>query len=260
MLKRLVGVVVIKDGWAVQSMGYSNYLPLGRPEIVVENYDRWQLDEILVVDIDSSKFDSGPNFDLLRKISSRKIMTPLCYMGGIRNVDDALELVKMGADRLAIDSLFRRDHSAARSISEAIGRQAVVRVQPLLYIDSEVFIYDHLSKKAIDKLDPQDFMDDRGSFSELMLVDVKNEGSLDSFCKELISPFLNKNIQLICFGGITTQKQINSLYEQDEISAVAIGNSLNYLEIPHKILLVQNEVDLVRTSSFGAVTKGAREW
>ena len=43
--KRLIGVVIVKDGWAVQSFGYRRWLPLGRPEVLVENLDRWGADE-----------------------------------------------------------------------------------------------------------------------------------------------------------------------------------------------------------------------
>jgi cyclase len=35
--KRLVGMVTVRDGWAVQSIGYARYLPLGRPAVMVEN-------------------------------------------------------------------------------------------------------------------------------------------------------------------------------------------------------------------------------
>ena len=46
--KRLIGVITVKGGWAVQSFGYARHLPLGRPEILAENLDRWGADEILV--------------------------------------------------------------------------------------------------------------------------------------------------------------------------------------------------------------------
>ena len=75
MLKRLVGVITIHNDWAVQSIGYQQYLPLGRPEIT-ENYDRWQLDEIMIIDIDRSKRGLGPNFEIVKKIA-KKILTHL---------------------------------------------------------------------------------------------------------------------------------------------------------------------------------------
>ena len=44
--KRLIGVVTIRNGLAVQSFSYSSYLPLGNPLCIIQNLDRWGVDEI----------------------------------------------------------------------------------------------------------------------------------------------------------------------------------------------------------------------
>ena len=53
--KRLIGVVTVKDGMAVQSFGYKKYLPLGNPKILIKNLNRWGADEILINVIDDPK-------------------------------------------------------------------------------------------------------------------------------------------------------------------------------------------------------------
>ena len=65
--KRLIGTVVVKNGIAVQSFSYGKYLPLGKPEIIIKNLDRWGVDEILINVIDRSKNKLDPNFELLKK-------------------------------------------------------------------------------------------------------------------------------------------------------------------------------------------------
>ena len=260
MLKRLIGVITVKDNWAIQSIGYKRYLPMGRPEVIAENYDRWQLDEIFVVDIDRSRFNQGPNFELLERITEKKLMTPLCYMGGIRNSDDALKLISLGADRIALDNLYKVSPSAVKSISDTIGRQAVIRAQPLITRGKDIFLYDHISGNAEEKINIQNLANSNSYFSELMIVDVLNEGSIDAFNTDLLIPFRESNLQLICFGGITTTEQIKHIFAEVNVSAIAIGNSLNYREIPHKSLLPQTEVDLARQTSFGLTTRGAKEW
>jgi cyclase len=260
LLKRLVGVITVRENWAVQSIGYNRYLPLGRPEVIAENFDSWQLDEILVVDIDQSKRGAGPNFDLLKKISDQKIMTPICYMGGVRGVDDALQLIKSGADRIAIDSLYRTDLDAAYSIAGAIGRQAVVRVQPLIYQSGNLHCYDHLAKASSGKIILEELAATAQSFSELMIVDVMNEGKPNSFTEEMLSAFDHQKMQLICFGGISTKSQVSRLFTYENVSAVAIGNSLSYREIANRSVHVQTETDVARSTSFGARTDGAKEW
>lgn len=260
MLKRLIGVILVKNNWAVQSIGYQRYLPLGRPEIIAENYDNWQLDEILIIDIDRSKLNLGPNFQLLDKVAQMKLMTPLCYMGGIRGVDDALQVIKKGADRIAMESLYKTDPSSASLIANSLGRQAVIRVLPLVVEENLILCHDYQYKEAKTLLDPKVLVEGSSNFSELMIVDVNHEGYCEAFNEDLLLPFVGKNIQLICFGGVTSNSQVSRLHAEDDVSAVAIGNSLSYREIAHKSLLSQTEVSLARQTSFGNATKGAREW
>ena len=87
--KRLIGLITVKDGFAVQSFSYKHYLPIGRPECLVENLDRWGADEILIQVIDRSEKKLGPDFELLKKIGKLRISTPIIYCGGIRNHVDA---------------------------------------------------------------------------------------------------------------------------------------------------------------------------
>ena len=53
--KRLIGVITVLDGWAVQSFGYKKYLPLGKPKILAKNLDNWGADEILIQSINRTR-------------------------------------------------------------------------------------------------------------------------------------------------------------------------------------------------------------
>ena len=48
--KRLIGVVTVINGLAVQSFGYKRYLPLGKPEIVAKNISSWRLNRCILGD------------------------------------------------------------------------------------------------------------------------------------------------------------------------------------------------------------------
>ena len=49
---RIVGGINILDGIAVQSLGFKRYLPIGKPEIVVDYLNQWGIDDIVVLDIE----------------------------------------------------------------------------------------------------------------------------------------------------------------------------------------------------------------
>ena len=91
--KRIIGVVNVKDGIAVQSFGFNKYLPLGKPECFVENLDRWGADEILLNVMDLSSKGLGPNLALLEKVANLGIETPLIYSGGISSVKDGKDVI-----------------------------------------------------------------------------------------------------------------------------------------------------------------------
>jgi len=227
--KRLIGVVTVKNGWAVQSFGYRRYLPLGKPEVMVQNLDRWGADEILLQCIDRSHPSVGPDFELLRKVSDLGISTPLIYSGGIRGREDAVKVVSFGADRVMLDALIKDDPASIEMVARVLGAQAVIANLPIKNTPEGLLLLDYRSGHEVlldevAKLLPLDWI------SELMLTDWCNEGHSEAFSISLLaaSDLLSK--PLICFGGISSADQIRTLFANDRVVAIGVGNSLNYKE------------------------------
>lgn len=229
--KRLVTVVTIRNGWAVQSFGYQRYLPIGRPEVVVENLDRWGADEILLQCIDrSAGVFSGPDFLTLEKISKTGLSTPLIYAGGIRHDEDAVKAVHLGADRVMVDTLLWERPRSVESLSQQLGSQAVIANLPLR-CEAETLIWKNyrngkeipLNVAAFEQIPLE-------HISEFMITDFLNEGARDSFNVQIAQLFPVKDKPLILFGGISEPKQCRELFALNNIAALGIGNFLNYKE------------------------------
>jgi len=228
--KRLVGVVTIKDGWAVQSMGYKRYMPLGKPECLVENLDRWGADEILVQVIDRSVNGQNPDFELLGRIARLGLETPLIYGGGIRSVKDGVRAIQEGADRLVVDSVLHDDPDTIRGLSERLGAQAVIAALPLSWSDGRVEWLDYrrgcssaISTEVLSLVET-------GAVSEILLVDWRHEGHKGGFEPNLVKIFPLANVPLIVFGGISDSRQMVELLQMKNVAAVAVGNFLSYRE------------------------------
>src|SRR3989338_497047 len=228
--KRLVGVVTVKNGWAVQSFGYKRYLPLGKPECLVENLDRWGADEILVQVIDRSVNGSNPDFELLERLGRLGLETPLIYGGGIRSVDDGVRAIQSGADRLVVDSLLHDDLAAVRGLSERLGAQAIIAALPLSWNGEHVewLDYRHGSSSSISVEVLS--LAENGIVSEILVIDWMHEGHQDGFEQNLIRNFPLSGVPLIAFGGISNSNQMAELLQMPNISAIAAGNFLSYRE------------------------------
>ena len=231
--KRLIGVVTVRNGWAVQSFGYRRYLPLGRPECLVENLDRWGADEILLQVVDRSlpgHAAQGPDLELLRRVGRLGIGSPLVYGGGIRCEEDALQVVESGADRVLLDALLHDNPLAMGGISAMLGAQAVIGSLPLSYGALGLVHLNYRTGTSAPMSSGLVQMLASGLVSEVLVTDHLHEGDAAGFDERLVEDFPVRGMPLIAFGGISESEQQASLLGREAVSAIAVGNFLNYRE------------------------------
>jgi cyclase len=242
--KRLIGVVTVLNGWGVQSFGYRKYLPLGRPEILVENLNRWGADEILIQCIDRSKNNMGPNFSLINTIAKLGLSTPLIYGGGVQNSNDAVKVINLGADRLLLDSALWSNSTQVQNIACELGSQALIANLPFRVYNNNLMWFNYQTKKET-ILDANVFKrlsNHLNWTSEIMLTDWSNEGNYGAFDLHIKDFFHLFNKPLIVFGGISEKTTIVNLLSDQYVVATAIGNFLNYKE--HSLQKIKEEINL----------------
>ena len=238
--KRLIGVITVLDGLAVQSIGYKKYLPIGKPAILAKNLENWGVDEIFIQAINRSKNNKGPDIDLLSSISNLTLSTPVTYGGGIACLEDAIQVIKIGCDRISIDSLVHENITEVKKISYKLGSQAIIVSVPVNITNEKLYWFDY--KNEIDKKNFEilEGLASNNLISEICLIDKANEGQKGSFNEQIINLFPIQNIPFILFGGITETEQIKNFFKKEIVSSVAIGNSLNYKE--HSIQILKSSL------------------
>ncbi|MBI4995413.1 MAG: hypothetical protein HZC22_00620 [Rhodocyclales bacterium] len=227
--KRLIGVVTVRNGWAVQSFGYRRYLPLGHPERLVENLDRWGADEILVQVIDRSSRGLGADVDLLSRLGRLGLETPLIYAGGVATEADAVRAIQAGADRVAVDQALYRAPDEVRRMSGQLGAQALIAAVPVEF-GATVMRYDHLARRSGPLGDGLSQLVAERAVSELMLIDWRNEGGITSFDPARLASLPCPEVPLILFGGFTDPERSRRFLEHPSVAAVAVGNLFAYSE------------------------------
>lgn len=250
--KRLIGVITVKDGWAVQSFGYRRHLPLGRPECLAENLDRWGADEILVLCIDRSRNNLGPDLTLVRRLGGLGLSTPLTYGGGIRKADEAVAVIQAGAERICIDATLHDTPQNVRKISAHLGAQALVAALPLSCANSRLEWFDYRRRIATPLDSASLSLLTEGVVSEAMLIDWRHEGHPQAFDMDLVRRFPLDGVPLIAFGGLSDPDQLRQLLDMPRIAAVAVGNFLSYSE--HAVQTLKRQLtDLaLRPASYAA--------
>ena len=228
--KRLLGTVIVRKGWAVQSFGYRHWLPLGKPECLVQNLDRWGADGIVVLATDRG--NQGPDLALIERLGSLGLSTPLTYGGGLRNQTDACDAVRAGAERLVLDSVLYENSAAVEAMAQSVGVQALVAALPLVRNrDGHVQHWLHLKHEMVPLSNTISALLNKEAVSEMLIIDVGGEGKAQGFETNLLEAVDSiENLPILAFGGLSTPDQIRQLLNLPRVAGVLIGNSLNYNE------------------------------
>jgi cyclase len=227
--KRLIGVITVKDGWAVQSIGYSRYRPLGRPETLAENLDRWGVDEILVQCIDRGA--RGPDLGLLQRLCRQGLSTPLVYGGGVRCVDHGVDAVQAGAERIAIDAWLHDAPQEVAALAERLGAQALIAALPLtLQAQGGLSWLDHRQRRSGPLSAGVMSLLGSGHVSEALLVDWCHEGVRGAFDHRLLAAWPLPELPVIAFGGLDQPHAVRAALAYPFVVGVGVGNALSHRE------------------------------
>ena len=235
--KRVIAIILVQKGIAVQSIGFSKYLPVGRPEIVAEYFDSWGADEIVLLDISATCEKRGPNNDIIQRVAER-IRVPLTVGGGITTVKQMMSAVRNGADKICINSTARFQPQIIRQGAETLGRQCIVTsIDILKHSNGKWAVYDHVNGKSSELfLEEMIYKYESAGAGELLIQVVNRDGirlGYDiTFFKDLTTKVL---LPVIAAGGAGSPDHLHQLLSQSNVAACAAGNFFHYCE--HSIAL-----------------------
>lgn len=244
--KRLIPVVIIKDGLVVQSYDFNKYLPIGKPKFIIEYLSEWESDEIIVIDIDASLQQRPVNKELIDEIS--KIVTvPLTIGGGINSLEIAELYFKNGADKISINSLFLDNKfDLINKISEEYGSQSIVLSLDFFYKNDahEYFLYDY-RKKNITTLDLDstiNLISKNIQVGELLINSINRDGSKMGYDINLFERITKKIVKpILALGGANTLNHFLEISTNNLITGLCAGNV--FLHSEHSVELFRNELN-----------------
>ena len=238
--KRLMGVIVVSNGIAVQSLGFERYLPLGRPEVIAEHLNQWGVDEIAVIDIQATR--SGKVDSKLLKRLTNYCQVPVTYGGGLKSVEMMTRAVKAGSDKVLINQAFFRQPELVSFAGETLGKQCVVVGIDIKRKDGVAHVFDYLTNSFRETVPVQiaKMAAELGA-GEIFINSVDQDGSKQGFDLE-IAKEVAESVKLpvtIC-GGAGRPEHFLEALDIPNISAVAAANYFNFNE--HSVTIVKEFV------------------
>lgn len=123
--KRIIPCLDIDNNRVVKGTQFLNLRDAGDPVEVAKAYNTAGADELVFLDITASSDDRDTVVDLARKVAEQ-VFIPFTVGGGIRTVDDMRNILREGADKVAINSAAIMNPELIREGAEKFGSQCIV--------------------------------------------------------------------------------------------------------------------------------------
>ena len=240
--KRIIGKVLVKNDIAVQSISFNKYLPIGKPEIVIEYLSKWGIDEIIYLDIDATFKKKEPDYMKVSQIS-KKSFVPITVGGGIKSVDQINKLLRAGADKISLNSSAIENQNLIEEAAKIYGNQCIVASIDVKKVDNKYKVFKESGKinTGINPLDLSIEFEQMGA-GEILLSSIDRDGSKKGYDLELIELVSNRvSIPVIASSGANKPSHFLDGLIQGGASAVSAGNYFNYTE--HSPMIVKSFID-----------------
>jgi cyclase len=125
LAKRIIPCLDVKDGRVVKGVQFVNLRDAGDPVECAAAYEAEGADELTFLDITASHEKRNILLDVVAR-TAEKVFMPLTVGGGVRTLEDIRNLLKAGADKVAINTAAVHNPEFVQQAAQRFGSQCIV--------------------------------------------------------------------------------------------------------------------------------------
>lgn len=246
---RLVACLLMREGLIVQSFGFNKYLPIGRPKFPIQFVVKWDVDEIILLDMSATQEKRGPNNETIEMLS-HSCFVPLTVGGGIKSVADVRSVIRAGADKVSINAAALERPVLISEIAEVFGSQcAVISIDCRRETDGRYLVYSDSGRRKWDiEAAEWALKAQEAGAGEILLNSINRDGTRLGYDIELIKLVSSAvSVPVIACGGVGKFSHFSPGVMQGGAAAVAAANIFHHVEhstILAKAHLLKDGVDV----------------
>ena len=237
---RLIPILLLKNGWLVQSKEFSKYQNLGNPVTAVKRLSEWASDELIYLDIsdnnqydmrrDDQGYENRSSFiDIIEDVSKVTFM-PITVGGKIRTLKDIEIRLSTGADKVSLNTMAITNPKFIKEAAKQFGSQCIVVSIDAKIVGDEYKIFANGGKDKT-KFKPKELahiVEDYGA-GEILINSIDRDGKGNGYDISLINQVAdNVKIPVIACGGVGDWEHFAEAFEETKVDAVAAANIFHY--------------------------------
>ncbi|MEW7289531.1 imidazole glycerol phosphate synthase subunit HisF [Aquimarina sp. 2304DJ70-9] len=226
---RCIARLDVKGPNLVKGIHLEGLRVLGRPEVFSEYYYKQGADELFYQDVVASLYERNGLHDLISKVAKFSFI-PLTVGGGIRSIEDIKQMLKAGADKVAINTAAIKNPDLISEAATVFGSSTiVVAIEASKQSDGSYLAYTDNGREhtGVDAIQWAEQVAELGA-GEIVVTSIDNEGTGVGFDNELTKKISTKvSVPVIAHGGAGKLNHINETIEA-KANALAFASVLHY--------------------------------
>lgn len=235
---RIIPLLNIKGPNVVKPVHTEALRVVGNPEEMFLRYYEEGADELIYLDIVASLYGRDIDFSLLKTITE-KVFIPVTAGGGIRTIQDINNVLRAGADKVAINTYATKNPEFLRVASREFGSQCITLfIEAKKQTDGRYLAYTDGGREKTD-LDVYDWAQ-RGvelGAGEILICSIDRDGTRRGYDAELIKKISNAcGVPVIAHGGGGDKISFLEAIRDGKADALAASSVFHYQDFSIKEL------------------------
>lgn len=256
-LARIIPVLLLTANGLVKTNKFGAPTYIGDPINAVKIFNEKEVDELVLLDIEATRFGREPDFLRLEEIASEAFM-PIGYGGGVSSPQQMERLFKIGIEKVVINTAVHEVKGLLHEASRIFGSQSVVAsVDVKKDFLGRYHVYSRCGQKKTN-IDLPTYIrrvQDDGA-GEIILNAIDKDGTMSGYDLNLISKISELvRVPLVALGGAGCARHFVDALEAGA-SSIAAG-SIFVFHGRHKAVLISyispdelNQAPEIASSSF----------
>ncbi|HEY7395696.1 MAG TPA: imidazole glycerol phosphate synthase subunit HisF [Gemmatimonadaceae bacterium] len=226
--RRVIVCLDVRGGRVVKGTHFQALRDIGDPSEMASNYEQESADEIVFLDISASIEERATLLASVRR-TAEQVFIPLTVGGGIRSVDDAAQVLRAGADKVAVNSAAVTQPALLSELADRFGRQCVVAS-----IDAKrgghgwrVFTHGGTRPTKLDATEWAARCAECGA-GEILVTSIDSDGTRDGYDLELTAAVsVAVDVPVIASGGAGSTEHVVAALTRGAADAALVAGMVH---------------------------------
>jgi imidazole glycerol-phosphate synthase subunit HisF len=227
---RVIPRMDIKGPNLVKGVHLEGLRVLGKPEQFARYYYERGADELVYIDVVASLYGRNSLHDIVER-TSREIYVPLCVGGGLRTIDDIRDILRVGADKVSLNTAAIGNPDIIRQAAKRFGSSTIlVSIEAMRNRDGsyEALTNNGRESTGVDAIEWARKATDFGA-GELMVTSIDREGTGEGFDLELVERIARSvGVPVIACGGAGSPDDVVRVVREGWADAISLASILHY--------------------------------